>query len=247
MTDPAADLEARLGRFVEHHVLEGEHLDVDLLCADRPELAPSLRVLVERYLTLTTSFNIPPSTVAAVAQDFSPAPVIEGFDTIERIGAGGMGEVYKLRDRRLNRIVAAKVVRGAEGGWQSRFDVFLREARALALFSDRRIVQVHEVRLEAEPPVLIMEYVEGFELGRIGRSLEYGQRARIVAEVCEAIHHAHTLGLQHRDLKPSNIMLDAHPRFRPQRRRSLERPLRRHAAVRRTRTTGSFSTDRRPH
>jgi hypothetical protein len=54
-----------------------------------------------------------------------------------------------------------------------------------------------------------MEFVEGFELGRIGPSLEYRQRARVLLEVCQAIGHAHALGLQHRDLKPSNIMVDA--------------------------------------
>ena len=210
MSDTAADLEARLGRFIEHHVLEGEQLDVDVLCADRPELASSLRALIDRYLTLTASLDGDESrAVEMPAETVRPALRIDGFDTIERIGAGGTGEVFKLRDRRLDRIVAGKVVRGAQGGWQSRFDTFLREARALALFSDRRIVQVHEVRLETDPPVLIMEYVDGFELGRIGRSLEYAQRARVLAEVCDAIHHAHTLGLQHRDLKPSNIMLDA--------------------------------------
>jgi hypothetical protein len=56
---------------------------------------------------------------------------------------------------------------------------------------------------------LIMEYVEGFELGRIGPSLEFRQRARVLQEVCIAIAKAHSLGLQHRDLKPSNIMVDA--------------------------------------
>ena len=91
----------------------------------------------------------------------------------------------------------------------SGIDGFLREARALALFSDRRIVQVFEVRPDATRPVIIMEFVDGFELGRIGPSLEFAQRARILVEICEAVHHAHTLGLQHRDLKPSNIMLDA--------------------------------------
>ena len=218
MTGISEDLEARLARFVEHHVLKGERLAVDVLCADRPELSAPLGALIQRYLSLTASLE-----GEAVAQAVSPAlrvegprperaaqPRVEGFETIERIGAGGMGEVFKLRDLRLNRVVAAKVIRATrDGEWRARLDGFVREARNLALFKDRRIVQIYEVRLDADPPVIIMEHVEGFELGRLGPSLEYAQRARILVEICDAIHHAHTLGLQHRDLKPSNIMLDA--------------------------------------
>ena len=134
--------------------------------------------------------------------------VFEGFHTIERIGAGGMGEVFKLRDLRLDRIVAAKVLR-PDAALPAGVAAFLGEARSLALFSDRRIVRLLEFRPEANPPVLIMEHVEGFELGRIGPSLEFRQRARVLHEVCLAIGHAHALGIQHRDLKPSNIMVDA--------------------------------------
>lgn len=206
MTGTSADLEARLARFVEHHVLEGEQLPVDVLCADRPELAAPLGALIQQYLSLTASMDNE-GTGSARSRTGAPVVRVEGFETIERIGAGGMGEVFKLRDVRLGRTVAAKVIRGRSDG--ARVDAFLREARHLALFKDRRIVQIHEVRPEAEPPVIIMEFVEGFELGRLGPSLEYTQRARILEEVCDAIHHAHTLGLQHRDLKPSNIMLDA--------------------------------------
>ena len=54
-----------------------------------------------------------------------------------------------------------------------------------------------------------MEHVDGFELGRIGPSLEFAQRARVLIDICGALEHAHTLGVQHRDLKPSNIMVDA--------------------------------------
>src|SRR6185369_790349 len=84
----------------------------------------------------------------------------------------------------------------------------LEEARAMALFSDRRIVRIFEFR-EGDPALIVMELVEGFELGRIGPSLEFVQRARLVAEICDAVQHAHSLGVQHRDLKPSNIMVDA--------------------------------------
>jgi serine/threonine protein kinase len=205
----ATDVEPLLARFIEHHVLHGERLPVAELCAGRSDLAGPLAALVREYLALTVALEPAADGPPGAAQDDGPLPAFEGFQTIERIGSGGMGEVFKLRDLRLNRIVAAKVVRAGGRGWQAPVSRFLDEARALALFSDRRIVQIHECRTDAQPAVIVMEYVDGFELGRIGRSLEYPQRARIVMEVCEAIQHAHALGLTHRDLKPSNIMLDA--------------------------------------
>jgi serine/threonine protein kinase len=202
-----AELERRLARFVEHHVLTGASLAVESLCDDRPELAPRLLALVQQYLALTASIG----GSAAMASLGDPLPHFDGFQTIERIGSGGMGEVYKLRDLRLNRIVAAKVMRRQAGDRRAAEDAsaFLHEARALALFSDRRIVQIFEVRPDSDPPVIIMEFVEGFELGRLGPSLDFPQRARVMAEVCDAVHHAHGLGMTHRDLKPSNVMLDA--------------------------------------
>ena len=210
MTTSTADLEARLSQFVEAHVLRDERLPVARLCAGRPDLEEPLAVLIEHYLSLTLSLDPLMEVAGSARAGPSQLPVFDGFETIERIGAGGMGEVYKLRDLRLGRMVAAKVIRQDRNPvLQAGFDGFLREARALALFSDRRIVQIFEARLGADPPVLIMEHVDGFELGRIGPSLEFAQRARILLEVCEAVHHAHTLGLQHRDIKPSNIMLDA--------------------------------------
>jgi hypothetical protein len=125
-----------------------------------------------------------------------------------------MGEVYKLKDLTLDRIVAGKIVRRdrlldfARDRRAPGVAAFLEEARAMALFSDRRIVRIFEFR-DGDPALIVMEHVEGFELGRIGPSLEFAQRARVVAEVCDAVHHAHGLGIQHRDLKPSNIMVDA--------------------------------------
>ncbi len=206
----SSDLQERLARFIEHHVLTGSSLSVESLCDDRPELAPRLRALVERYLALTATIDGDRSDPPAVTVD-GPLPQFDGFQTIERIGAGGMGEVYKLRDLRLNRMVAGKVMRRQAGGRRAAEDAsdFLNEARALALFSDRRIVQIFEVRPDADPPVIIMEFVEGFELGRLGPSLDFPQRGRVMAEICDAVHHAHGLGLTHRDLKPSNVMLDA--------------------------------------
>ena len=209
MTD-TAELEARLERFIEHHLHEGRHLPVAALCDDRPDLAPALRLLIDRYLSITTSMHEDPLAASHAAPAPADIPRIDGFQVIERIGAGGMGHVFKVRDLTLHRTVAAKVIRPDRAHVAS----FLQEARALALFSDPRIVRIYEARTDVEPPVLLMELVEGFELLRVGRSLDRRQQARVLLEICEAVQHAHDLGIQHRDLKPSNIMLDAQLRPR---------------------------------
>jgi hypothetical protein len=193
---------------VEHHVLHGVALPIDDLCDGRPDLVEPLRRLVTRYLGVARILDgaaDPGDASRAAVADVLPS--FEGFRTIERLGSGGMGEVYKLQDLTLGRTVAAKVLRDDRG--VANVAMFLREARSLALFSDPHIVAVHEFRPEATPPVLVMEFVSGFELGRIGPSLEFAQRARVIRTTCEAVHRAHRLGLYHRDLKPSNIMLDA--------------------------------------
>jgi serine/threonine protein kinase len=200
-------LEERFARYVEQYEFHGTRLDPEALCEDRPELLWSLQALVEQYLRLACRLEPTESTTARAGPTSSALPSFTGFRTIERIGSGGMGEVFKLHDVTLDRVVAAKVLRAdarVPAGLASEFS----EARAMALFSDPRFVQVFEFRADAKPPVILMEYVDGFELGRIGPSLELRQRARVMKSVCEAMSHAHGLGLLHRDLKPSNIMLD---------------------------------------
>lgn len=181
------------------------------LCADRPDLLEPLRrsllelESIERDLGPPTS---PPGSAPPGSGGEDRLPEFEGFRTVERLGAGGMGEVFKLVDLKLGRTVAAKVLR-RDSLLSATAGNFLREARALALFQDRRIVQIHEFWAEHDPPVLLMEFVEGFQLDRIGPSLTFTQRASAVAEIASALHGAHERGLQHRDLKPANLLLDA--------------------------------------
>ena len=203
-------LEQLFARYVEHHVLHGERLDPARLCSGERDLIEPLRDCIRQYERLDETLTSgPPAGPASEAPPSDqPLPSFSGFRTIERLGGGGGGEVYKLEDLELRRIVAAKVIR-RDNPLQAGLGDFLREARSLALFDDPRIVRVYEFRRQADPAVLLMEYVDGFELTRLGRSLEYSQRARVMAEIAEAIHRAHTLGIQHRDLKPAIILLDA--------------------------------------
>ncbi len=106
-----SELQSLLERYVEEHVLHGRTLDAAALCDCRPELIEPLRLLIAEYTTLTRDLDFNPTVEGPRAVPAEGLPVFEGFHTIERIGAGGMGEVFKLRDLRLDRIVAAKVLR----------------------------------------------------------------------------------------------------------------------------------------
>jgi hypothetical protein len=161
-----AELQSLLERYVEEHVLHGRTLDAAALCEGRTALVEPLRALIAEYTALTRDLEWQPALDTPRGAPVEGLPSFEGFHTIERIGGGGMGEVYKLRDLRLDRIVAAKVLR-PDAALPAGVGAFLGEARSLALFSDRRIVRLLEFRPDASLPVLIMEHVEGFELGRI--------------------------------------------------------------------------------
>lgn len=197
-------IEELLVCYVERHLQDGFRLQAAELCAEQPELSDELVEKIHAYHQLDAHFGDVPDPEAPPE---AAMPEFSGYRTIERIGAGGGGDVFKLVDIELGRTVAAKVLRRDSELGASAAD-FLREARSMALFEDPRIVRLYEVRSSEDPPVLVMEYVDGFELGAIGTSLEYRQRARVIREVADAIAGAHDRGIQHRDLKPSNILLD---------------------------------------
>jgi eukaryotic-like serine/threonine-protein kinase len=131
------------------------------------------------------------------------------YEVISALGAGGMGEVYRARDTRIDRTVAIKVLPadatrdlGAEG----RFE---REARALAALNHPRICTLFEfTRLDGKA-LLIMEHLEGQSLSdRLARGrLPLDEALRVGAEIADGLAVAHRAGLVHRDLKPANVML----------------------------------------
>lgn len=137
------------------------------------------------------------------------------YAVYERLGRGGMAEVYKGRHERLDRTVAIKVLHSflAEGDdFLARFE---REARAVASLRHPHIVQVYDFDVEDESVYMVMEYISGGSLkdrlqqaAAEGRYLPYGDVVTLVKHIASALDAAHAEGMLHRDVKPANVMLD---------------------------------------
>jgi len=141
-------------------------------------------------------------------RDAADAPDLTGtkYEIVDRIGQGGMGTVYRARDRELGREIALKVVRLPEGA----LDItarMMREARTLARLEHPGIVPVHDVGTLADGRVFYaMKLVRGAPLHELSAT-GLAERLGIVERVCEAVAFAHAHGVIHRDLKPQNVMV----------------------------------------
>jgi len=140
-------------------------------------------------------------------------PRLPGFRIERKLGQGGLGVVYAAHDEKLNRRVAIKVLRQRSDA-QVRRRV-LDEARHTAALGDPAVVTVFSVLDEADPPAIVMEFVEGFPIDRFAAQLSFEQKARLLREVARGLSVAHARGLVHRDLKPDNIIVgpDLRPRI----------------------------------
>jgi serine/threonine protein kinase len=116
------------------------------------------------------------------------------YEIIAPIGAGGMGEVWKARDTRLDRIVALKRLKSATSG---RFE---QEARAVAALNHPHICQIYDIG----PDFLVLEYIDG---SRLRGPLPLEQALRTAEQIACALEAAHSKGILHRDLKPGNIVV----------------------------------------
>lgn len=125
------------------------------------------------------------------------------------LGAGGMGEVYKARDTRLDRTVAIKILPSHLSENTEARQRFDREARTISSLSHPNICTLHDVGQQGGIHYLVMEYLEGETLAeRLRRGpLPIGQVLKHGIEICEGLEKAHRSGVVHRDLKPGNIML----------------------------------------
>jgi len=141
-------------------------------------------------------------------RDAADGPDLSGtkYEIVDRIGQGGMGTVFRARDRELGRDIALKVVRLPEGA-PDIAGRMMREARTLARLEHPGIVPVHDVGTLVDGRVFYaMKLVRGAPLHELSTT-GLAERLRIVERVCEAVAFAHAHGVIHRDLKPQNVMV----------------------------------------
>jgi WD40 repeat protein len=146
---------------------------------------------------------------ARLTHSTDPSRPLGKFQLLERVGVGAFGAVWKARDTTLDRIVALKIPHTGlltEAEDQQRFQ---REARAAAQLRHPGIVTVYEVATLEGLPVIVADFVRGVPLKELleAKQLTFREAASLLAEVAEAVHYAHQMGVIHRDLKPANVMI----------------------------------------
>src|SRR5690349_18783468 len=136
--------------------------------------------------------------------------VLGPYQILSGLGAGGMGEVYRARDSRLNRDVALKVLRGSTVRDADSRRRFVHEATAAGALNHPNIVAVYDVNLEGDNPYIVTELVEGDSLRKVIQrgAVPVRRLLDIAVQVADGMAAAHQAQIVHRDLKPENILLN---------------------------------------
>ncbi len=133
------------------------------------------------------------------------------YEILQILGEGGMGAVYKARDRELNRMVALKVIRPELAGHQAIIDRFKQELLLATQVTHKNVIRIYDLSEADGMKFITMEYVEGEDLRGLMQQkgkLEPNEAVEIMQQTCRALEAAHSAGIIHRDLKPQNIMRD---------------------------------------
>lgn len=144
------------------------------------------------------------------------SPLFPQLELLELLGKGGMGAVYKARQKHLDRIVALKILPPGIGGDPAFAGRFSREAKALAKLNHPGIVTIHDFGQADGLFYFLMEFVDGVNLRELlaGGRVSAREALAIVPEICDALQFAHDHGIVHRDIKPENILLDRRGRVK---------------------------------
>jgi eukaryotic-like serine/threonine-protein kinase len=170
-----------------------------LLCQD------AARVVLDRSVWATAA------PLFHVGLDLGPGIALGPYRIAGPLGAGGMGEVFRATDTRLNRLVAIKVLPTGMALDPQMRARFAREARAVAALTHPHICTLYDVGRHEEIDFLVMEYLEGATLAArlADGQMSLDKALACAIDVASALDHAHRHGIVHRDLKPANIMLTA--------------------------------------
>lgn len=187
----AEEIAAALGALLETPPVDG------VVLADRLVAAGKL-----------TSFQ-----AAAVRERRLEELVIGNYHVLDRLGAGGMGTVYKARHRRMKRVVAIKVLSRSVGASEKFVQRFQREVEAVARLSHPNIVMAHDADEAEVGPFLVMEFVNGRDLAtevQLRGRLPIPEAVECIVQAARALDYAHGQGIIHRDIKPANLLRDIH-------------------------------------
>ena len=138
-----------------------------------------------------------------------PGQKLGSYEIVSQAGVGGMGEVYKAHDPRLERTVAIKVLPERTADSADLKERFAREAKAISSLNHANICTLYDIGHDQGRDFLVMEFLEGQTLAeRLAKeSIPSGEMLRIAIQIADALDNAHRQGLVHRDLKPGNVML----------------------------------------
>jgi predicted ATPase len=151
----------------------------------------------------------PPPTPGSLSSALSPGARFGGYEILQRLGAGGMGEVYRAKDSRLDREVAIKTLSLDRGSHPEALSRFEQEARSASALNHPNIVTIYELGHENGTRYIAMELVDGETVrSLLARGpIPFRKLAAIAAQIADGLAKAHEIGLIHRDLKPENLMV----------------------------------------
>jgi predicted ATPase/serine/threonine protein kinase len=151
----------------------------------------------------------PPSTSGSLSSTLSPGARFGSYEILQRLGAGGMGEVYRAKDTRLDREVAIKTLSLDSGSHPEALSRFEQEARSASSLNHPNIVTIYELGHENGTRYIAMELVDGDTVRGLLASgpVPFRKLVTIAAQIADGLAKAHEIGLIHRDLKPENLMV----------------------------------------
>lgn len=173
-------------------------------CPDDARICAEVQSLLDAESSVESFLDSSPLSSA-----LARGTMLGHFEILDQLGRGGMGEVYRAKDKRLNRTVAIKILSRLLSTNPRLRDRFEREARAISALNHPHICTLHDIGRENDLDFLVMEHLDGETLAkRVTRGpLPLEQMLRYAIEIADALDSAHKHGVLHRDLKPGNIML----------------------------------------